>query len=211
MKQVSYGYRKFYRILEKIPFRFSFLLLAFFCLQACSPGFFHRPQTFPDDSMYFDNLIAEITEELSIISPEEFSPGQKLFIATFVDLNNLQKTSAFGRLLSERLMTSMGNLGFYIIEPRKGPNIYIIEKKGEMILTRDKEKIPDKIQAGAIIYGTYVVLEQEVLVTARMARASDFMILKSWNGKIPRVSFVENLLGDQLLGVDVYERMPRTE
>ena len=95
-------------------------------------------------------------------------------------------------------MTSMGNLGFSIIEPRKGPNIYIIEKKGEMILTRDKEKIPDKIQVGAIIYGTYVVSEQEVLVTARMARASDFMILKSWSGKIPRVPFVENLLGNLL-------------
>ena len=213
----------------------------------------------PDDSALLDSLIREITNELSTVPLEEFSPelmldrfddalpdalpdghrwpphagtgltagsekakrlawapvppGPRLLITTFVELNDLKKTSAFGRLISERLMTLLCDLGFPVIEIRRGHSIFIIEKEGEMVLTRNTGEIPDTIQAGAVIYGTYLASEHEVLVTARIARSNDFRILKSWNGRILKTPFIADLLrrDDQQPEADteVYEHLPR--
>ncbi|MEW5802180.1 MAG: FlgO family outer membrane protein [bacterium] len=162
-----------------------------------------------DGSELLDTLIQEMSSELSTV-PMEGSPGKKVLITTFVELNNLKKTSAFGRILSERLMTALSDLGFPVIEIRRGHSIYIIEREGEMVLTRNTGKIPDTIHTDAVIYGTYLASEREVLITARIARASDFRILKSWNGKIPRTSFIGDLLmGDEQQSEEsgVYEYM----
>lgn len=195
-------------LLGLIPF-------ALFILPGCPsfPSIQTRMQPLPNahGSVLLDKLVYDITSELSSVSPEEFSPGRRLLITTFVDLNDLRKTSAFGRILAERLMTSMSELGFTVIDIRRGKSIYIIENKGEMVLTRDVGEIPDTIHAEAVIYGTYLVSEQEVLVTARIARFSDFRILKSWNGKISRTAFICDLLEDdnrQHEEMEVYEHLP---
>ncbi|MGA1868975.1 MAG: FlgO family outer membrane protein [bacterium] len=164
-----------------------------------------------DNFRYFDSMIEQITEEFSIVSSNNFSPDKRLLITTFVDLNNLKKSSAFGRLLAERLITSLSNLGFKVLEIRGGPNLFIIENEGEMVLTRKNEQIPPEINANAIIYGTYLVSEKEILVTARLALAYNFQVIKSWSGSIPRSLCMDNLLGDRLFDVDVYERIPMRE
>lgn len=186
-----------------------------------------------DCSKLLDALIREITNELSTVPLEEFSPAggagagkrpaaapkiaaaPNIMITTFVELNDLKKTSPFGRLLSERLMTFMGDLGFPVIEIRRGHSIYVIEKEGEMVLTRNTGEIPDTIHADAVIYGTYLTSEREVLVTARIARASDFQILKSWNGRISKTPFIADLImgNDQQYQSDmeVYEHLPAEE
>ena len=183
--------------------------LVLFCLISCTSINLKKNGALDTDP--FNNLIKEITNELSSVSAQNFSDGRQLLITSFVDLNNLKKSSAFGRLISERLMTSMGNRGYNIIELRSGSNIFIIEKQGEMILTRNNNEIPDKIYGGAIVYGTYLVLEQKIFVTARIARASDFSILRSWSGEIIKTPFIENLLQNSIFEVDVYERMPKSE
>ncbi|MEW6380897.1 MAG: FlgO family outer membrane protein [bacterium] len=189
------------RRLKSCFFFLTALSLVLFLLPGCSSLPTTIPtmaRPFPDahGSALLDTLVHDITSELSTVSPEEFSPDKRLLIATFVDLNDLRKTSAFGRLLSERLMTSMGDLGFTVIEIRRGGSVYVIDNEGEMVLTRNVREIPDTIHAGAVIYGTYLVSEREVLVTARIARSSDFRILKSWNGRVSRTAFIAGLLED---------------
>ena len=186
---------------------FFFLLSLFSCISLNNLKLKNSNNDNDNDTL--SNLIKTITNELSSVSTLEFSNGEKLLITSFVDLNNLKKSSSFGRLLSERLMTSMGNRGYNIIELRSGANLFIIEKEGEMVLTRNNHEISDKIYGGAIIYGTYLVSKQNVFVTARIARASDFLILKSWSGEIMKTPFIESLLDDRLFEVDVYERIPK--
>jgi hypothetical protein len=175
-----------------IPLIFSLFLFSSGC--ASLPFLTEGPSPPPGGPELLDALIREITNELSTVPLEEFDPGKRLLITTFVELNDLKKSSAFGRLLSERLMTFMGDLGFPVIEIRRGHSIYLIEKEGEMVLTRNAGEVDDTIHAGAVIYGTYMASDRDVLVTARIARASDFQILKSWNGRIPKTPFIADLL-----------------
>lgn len=182
-------------------------------LQACSAPL--KPsspqQPLSSDSQALERVIQGLAKDLAMVSPKEFSPGKKLLITSLVDLNDFKKTSAFGRLFSERLMTSLSNLGFEVLEIRRGSKLYVLEQQGEMILTRDSREIPATVQAGAVLYGTYLASEQEVLVTARIARASDFGILRSWDGQIKRSPYIDELLEDRLLSVEVYERIPQKE
>ncbi|MGA1823039.1 MAG: FlgO family outer membrane protein [bacterium] len=187
------------------------LLLIIASLPGCLSLSIRGNRKISNDFVYFDTMIEQITEEFSMVSSNNFSPDNRLLITTFVDLNNLEKSSSFGRFCAERLMTSLSNLGFKVIEIRGGPNLFIVEKEGEMVLTRKNDQIPTRINAKSIIYGTYLVSEHEISVTARLAIANNFQIVKSWSGKIPRSSCMDNLLGDRLFDVDVYERIPMRE
>ena len=193
--------------MKKKYFPFLFFYLSFCLVLVSCSSFFNPKGAFSPGFVQIDTLVQKINYDLSSVIDKEFS-SYKLIVTTFVDLNDMSRTCSFGRLISEKLISSLSNLGFNIQELRASPTLFMVEKKGEMFLTRNSQKIPDTIQADAVVYGTYLLLDEEVIVTARIVRASDFQILRSSEGKLLRTSKINNLLNDYT--VDVYERMPMT-
>ncbi len=105
--------------------------------------------------------------------------NQPIVVTTFVDLNNLAESSVFGRILAERVLNELHKAGFTVSEIRKGRDIFIREELGELILTRDAKEALSRLNARAILAGTYVVTVHGVAVNARLIDINSPLILSS--------------------------------
>jgi len=92
-----------------------------------------------------------------------------LILTSFVDLNQLNKTTTFGRLLSESMFNELHIRNFHVTDFR-GQNAVSVNADGEFHITRDVEKLKDHISATEyIVVGTYVKFENHtVLINSRI-------------------------------------------
>ncbi|VAX18259.1 hypothetical protein MNBD_NITROSPINAE04-561 [hydrothermal vent metagenome] len=121
------------------------------------------------------NKIAELNSGIAELAIEissrvrEFSVSNKtIAVTTFVELDNLEKTSSFGRYVSEQLSAELFKLGFSVRELRQRVDIDIIRTKGELILSRRSEKLMKKFQVDSVIAGSYTVVGQKVTLNVRL-------------------------------------------
>jgi len=117
-------------------------------------------------------------------------------VTSFVDLNNLTRTSSFGRYLAEQLMTEFQQEGFRVIDLRKSNSITIQEKKGEYGLSRDTDEISPAVRARAMITGTYTLSGDHILVNAKVLDSRTAILLSSATMVFPRTKEADLLLAD---------------
>jgi TolB-like protein len=99
----------------------------------------------------------------------EFDPTEKtVAVATFVDLDKVEETSAFGRYVAERMGQELHKLGFKTLELRQRKDIEIIHDKGEFILSRRSSELLKKSRIEAVVVGTYAIVNNEVVVNTRL-------------------------------------------
>ncbi len=100
-----------------------------------------------------------------------------VILTSFVDLNQLNKTTTFGRLLGESMYNELHVRRFDVTDFR-GQDAISVNADGEFHITRDTDKLKDHIaEIEHIVVGTYVKFENEsVLINAR--------ILDSETGKV---------------------------
>ncbi|CDH45271.1 conserved exported hypothetical protein [Candidatus Contendobacter odensis Run_B_J11] len=108
-----------------------------------------------------------------------------LLAATFVDINNLEASSGLGRVIGEQIGSRFAQQSFTVIEIKMRNNIFVAEGTGELTLSRSVKEISQSHNAAAVIAGTYAVARQSVYVTARLIRATDNLILASYDYVIP--------------------------
>lgn len=122
--------------------------------------------------------------------------GERLIMTTFVNLDELYKTSRFGRTLTEALSTRLFGNGFGVMEIRKSAELLIKGESGEMVLTRDAELIARQHEADAIVAGTYSLTPNSVIVNVRLLAAGSQEVLSVAGIEIQRSHNINYLLSD---------------
>lgn len=122
------------------------------------------------------------------------SRGETIVVASFVSVDDLTESSAFGRILAEQTATRLSALGYHVIELKLRRNIFIKEQGGEFLLSRDVRSLADSYNAQAVVVGTYAVADTVVYVTNRMVRPADNRILGAHDFTIKLRSDVKKLL-----------------
>ncbi|MEW6517958.1 MAG: FlgO family outer membrane protein [Thermodesulfobacteriota bacterium] len=117
-----------------------------------------------------------------------------LVVTTFVDINNLYRTSSFGRYVAGQLMNEMQRWAIRVIDMRKSLSVVVQEKRGEFGLSRNPEEIPSAHEARAMLTGTYLVGEKEIIVNASIVDNSRGELLSGTTVIFPR-----NALGNWML------------
>ncbi|MCK9336335.1 MAG: FlgO family outer membrane protein [Arcobacteraceae bacterium] len=84
-----------------------------------------------------------------------------ILVTSFVDLNQLNSSSDFGRLLSENMISKLHMKGFRVKEYR-GQSAISINAQGEFHITRDIKKLPDEIEASYVLIGTYSAINENL-------------------------------------------------
>ena len=116
--------------------------------------------------------------------------------ATFVDIDNLQRSSTFGRISSELFTSELSRAGLTVREVKMRDSLFIEENVGELILSREVRRLMTVHDARAILMGTYAVGQREVYVSARVVRASDAMVLGTAHFAMPLDNHLRSLLGN---------------
>ncbi|MDC0932751.1 FlgO family outer membrane protein [Arcobacteraceae bacterium] len=115
-----------------------------------------------------NDTIISIAEQLFDSKSNKKNPS-RVILTSFVDLNDLENTSTFGRLVSESMFNELHIRKFLVTDFRGKENVSV-NKDGEFHITRDVEKLKDIVDAVEyILVGTYVKFENKsLLINARI-------------------------------------------
>jgi TolB-like protein len=124
------------------------------------------------------------TLENNLMQP--ISPTEALLVATFVNVNNLEQSSTFGRIISEQIASRFAQKGYRIIEMKlRQTAVFVEEGKGEFLLSRDLRAISKEHNCPAVIVGTYAEGFRTLYVSARVVRTSDGVVIASSDYGMP--------------------------
>lgn len=135
-----------------------------------------------------------INEIVSNQAQGGFGSGRRILVATIVNLNNLNESSPFGRLVAEHAASRLVQLGAKVSELKLRGNLFVSEKQGELLLSREIKEISNNYNADAVLVGTYVEATDRVYVTLKLVRAQDAQILGAYNYSIDKNGSLIGLL-----------------
>jgi len=121
------------------------------------------------------------------------NPGP-IAIATFVNLDDLNHSSSFGRMLSEQVMSELAMRGFDVIELRQSDALQFLETSGELALSRDIGSVRHERELAGVVVGTYVVSPVRVYVNARLLDPATSRILSASSVEMSKTDEITRLL-----------------
>jgi TolB-like protein len=126
--------------------------------------------------------------------PKDMLKDSPLLVASFVNVDNLNESSTFGRMVSEQISSRFKQLGYTTIEMKLRTTIFIKEGSGEFLLSRELSDISTKHNAQAVVVGTYASASDRVYLTVRIVNAADSTILASYDYNVPMTRDVFKML-----------------
>lgn len=106
-------------------------------------------------------------------------PDMPVLITTFVDNNNLENTSRFGRTVQEHMSSRFVQRGFTVKELKLTNRILIEERSGETMLSRDLAELTGTASGQAVVVGTWSLTNRTMYISARMINPVDKNVIGS--------------------------------
>jgi TolB-like protein len=126
---------------------------------------------------------------------EDLGGCQKIVTTTFVDLNDMQQTSPFGRLSGELAAARLSHHGLAAVNLNiRNDSVSIIEREGQFLLSRDIEELAAKHCADAALVGTFTESDETVIVSQRLINIHDSTIIGAIDYEIPKGPKLRSLL-----------------
>ncbi|WP_172116152.1 FlgO family outer membrane protein [Halomonas hibernica] len=120
-----------------------------------------------------------------------------MIAATFVNIDNLTQSSTFGRISSEIMASALVQQGMQVREVKMRHSMFIEEKVGELILSREVQSLSSQYNARSILMGTYAQGQDYLYVSTRVVRSSDAMVLGSADFQVKLDNNMRSLLEGQ--------------
>ena len=124
--------------------------------------------------------VRELATQLFEAGKDQLAGGVTM-PASFVNQDNLDSSSSFGRYIAEQLFYELNQLGVPVREYRTMGRIMTRAQDGEFALTRRMEEAAPVPTAGLVLTGTYYFDKHAVFVNARLYRPLDGMVLRTAN------------------------------
>ncbi|MFZ6771559.1 FlgO family outer membrane protein [Undibacterium sp. SXout7W] len=118
-----------------------------------------------------------------------------LIIATLANINALEESSAFGRILAEHVSGQFSRSGYRMVEMKFRDKVFMKQNVGELLLTREIKEVAQNHSAQAVIVGTYAESDKLVFVNLKLIRPGDNIVLGTYDYAIPMDKTIKALLG----------------
>lgn len=103
----------------------------------------------------------EAVDELLSNCNRKLSMDRPIIVASLVSVDDIHKSSTYGRMAAEIIGNRFTQHGYQIKELKMNQNqIYIKRREGEFILSRDIQNIASKHDVQAVVVGTYAISKQ---------------------------------------------------
>ena len=176
-------------------------LLALTVLAGCgSPN--HRPYPMVSAEQESPVVQASYNAVDALLAGQTLSPviiprGHKgILVATVADINNLNRSSAFGRMLSEQLSSRLAQLGIPVNELKLRDNLFVNQAEGEFLLSRELKEISAAQNADYVLVGTYANGGGAAHVTIKLVRATDSRVSNAYNFSVRITESIKGLFAN---------------
>jgi hypothetical protein len=187
--------------------RTFFILLLLLCLSGCTYFNGTRLEGYlgaDENLISLSYKISEDLEEKAVPQLMPRHPEQPLLTTTFVDNNDLNQTSRFGRILQEHITSRFVQLGYTVREIKLRNNLLIRPKSGEIMLSRDLKMINPSLSAQAILVGTYSYTKRTMYISARLINPENSTIISSMDYQLIMDDNVLAMFGLKIAKDDPY-------
>lgn len=184
-------------------FKYLVLVAVMFLFIGCGYHQHHHPvkkspvkvvKIYDVNQSNINSTINSLADQL--FANKKIHTDKSVIITSFVQLNEFNTTSEFGRILSESLINDLSNRDFNIIEFR-GQLAVSLNKDGEYFLSRKIQKLKEKVPNTYVVVGTYSRQVGKVMINARLIDNITGKIISS-----ARSTYVHNLKNDCTLFKD---------
>jgi TolB-like protein len=142
----------------------------------------------------FQGLAYALADGLEQNLVQHVDRTRPILFTSFVDLDDLNTSSTFGRLLGEQVASRMSQLGYRVVELKlRQGSMVVSQEAGEMILSRDLRDVRTNHDTQAVLVGTYVVTENAVIVSARLLSTLDGAILATRDATLRKTREIQEL------------------
>jgi TolB-like protein len=118
---------------------------------------------------------------------ELLAKDKRVLVASWVDVNQVSRSSIFGKMMAEQLASRLVQQGVPVMEVKLRSSLFITEKGGEMLLSREIREISQQHNAEAVVVGTYADAGSSgVYVTVKLVRAIDGLVMSATNFMVDR-------------------------
>jgi TolB-like protein len=199
----------------KTLFSISIFTLLFF--QGCNQNTIVIPkndENTPNQKLLYtlDSSIKDIRNQLINNNKIDKKDTGTITITSFVDLNQFNKTSELGRIISESLFHELFSYGNFNLTDFRGQNEITINNNGEFYLTRNITKLQSETSNTYVIVGTYLKFEDNIVLNARILdnktgkivssaksiyRNEDCRILNSCNNVLRKIKLVSDSVKEE--------------
>ena len=124
-----------------------------------------------------DSLIAMSRGQLDLDKP--------IIVATIVDIDDLERSSTLGRMLSESVSARFTQNRYRMIEMKVQSSVYMKRGEGELMLTRQIREIATAHEAQAVIVGTYSRASSAVFINLKVVKPDSNLVLAAQDYSIP--------------------------
>lgn len=181
---------------------FIMILAAGITLSACDPRF---AQTFnPPVNRALQDYSYNAADRLISKGQYSMGPTTPILIGTLNNVDKLERSSTFGRIVAEQVSARFAQRGFRVAELKMRNSVNIKEglgdpnESGEFLLSRDISAIGGEHQASAVVTGTYAVAGKEVYVNLKLIDVASGRIVTGTDFAVPMDGNVEALLGGSM-------------
>jgi TolB-like protein len=125
-----------------------------------------------------------LAAEQLMAQADSIDRDQPVLVASLSDVNDLGRSSALGRIISEQVASRIAQLGYTVPEVKLRTSM-AINSNGEFMLSRDIHRLSAEQHAQAVVAGTYASANDEVYVSLRLIRIADGKILGGVDYALP--------------------------
>lgn len=173
---------------------FSLLCLSLVAGCSSKQGFVEALPTSPQylEAQELKLKVRELADQLLATLPNDCLTGLVALPTSFVNLDNFQQSSTFGRLVGESLIYEFNQRSFPVREYRLPGYIAMRAEQGDFALAR-QGLVNAQEKWAALLLGTYYRDKDAVFVNARLVRAADGMVLRTAQLVLVNTALVDRL------------------
>ena len=165
-------------------------LLSTLALTACAVG----PSYQEAQHSEFTQANYAAVDKLVAATAVPIDKNTPLLIATVVNIDSLNQSSRFGRLISEQIATRLTQQGYNVVEMKLRNNVYIREGAGELLLSRDVRDLSKNYNAQVVVVGNYAVASGYAYLTLKAVTVADNRVIAATNYVLPLTENTKALL-----------------
>ncbi|HEU6436380.1 MAG TPA: FlgO family outer membrane protein [Nitratidesulfovibrio sp.] len=151
----------------------------------------------PPEGSELLNANTYAADALHAVMASRVSTGSPILVATLADVDNLERSTPFGRVTMQQIASRLGQHGYRVLEARMG-RAMTFSPQGEFLLSRDATRLmQSEYDAQAALVGTYSLAGGTAYVSLRVVRLDDAAVVAAYEYHLPVRGDTRRLMAGQ--------------
>ncbi|MEA1917546.1 MAG: FlgO family outer membrane protein [Campylobacterota bacterium] len=146
---------------------------------------YYKINTNVSDAGIVNQFVSSMSDQLTQNKDIDNISGTHIAITSFVNIDNFDKTSKLGNIVTENLIHEMQIRGYKIIDYKTRKGIKI-DKQGDFIFSRDIKNLTQSLKINYVLSGTCTNYMGGIVINARIVDLKTHLVLSTAQIMIPK-------------------------